>query len=285
MARRHLWVRGGKKKNFNQGASRARARMRAIEIFKIGVLTCIPSLCCGMPTPTCELRPGLYEQKQRLSQAPDTQERETRQGLVYREYNEFFLALSDSSLKDDQKAFRDCSDSALGDPIASRFVALVRYLHDGRRNPREFVSSFPTKETQLPDFWLLDRIMLENQTDGTMNLPGIPLPDGLVDKFISELSTLVSRDTPVAVERYFFIYGHADGEYAEFMDEPTRLLFEDHPELVLKNWPIIRPYRRRLIGMSEDNPPEFSQKIVQKFQALCERKNDQSCNEITKIFR
>ena len=62
---------------------------------------------------------------------------------------------------------------------------------------------------------------------------------------------------PDAIKSYFYVYSCSVGEYADFLDEQARTLFEQHPDLIAKNWVLIRPCRKRLIGLSEDSPPEF----------------------------
>ncbi len=262
------------------------SKVRTISALAFSVLAFIPSVCWAVPNSPCRLRAGIYQDKKHLSQARGSQARDAKEIAIDREYMDYFRLLAESSLNDDQNSFDICSDSAKNDPIASRIAAFVRYLHEGRVNQDGFISSFPATRAQLADFWLLDAIAMHGVSHGPASLTGISLPDGIVGKLLSELFVLVLQGNSTATRKYFFIYGNSNGEYAEFMDEQIKPLFEQHADLVLKLWPLIRPYRRHLMGMSEDNPPEFSEKVVQAFEHVCEGERDhQSCDEIIRIFK
>lgn len=264
----------------------AETKMRTISILAFSLLAFIPSVCWAVPNSPCRLRAGIYQDKKHLSQARGSQTGDVREIAIDREYMDYFRLLAESSLNDDQNSFDICSDSAKNDPIAARVAAFVRYLHGGRANQEGFISSFPATQAQLADFWLLDAIAMHGVGHGPASLPGIPLPDGIVGKLLSELFVLVLQGNSTATRKYFLIYGNSSGEYAEFMDEQIKPLFQQHADLVLKLWPLIRPYKKHLMGLSEDNPPEFSEKVVQAFQHICERKrDDQSCDEIIGIFK
>jgi hypothetical protein len=261
-------------------------KVRTISALAFSVLAFIPSVYWAVPNSSCRLRAGIYQDKKHLSQARGSQTRDAKEIAIDREYMDYFRLLAESSLNDDQNSFDVCSDSAKNDPIASRMAAFVRYLHGGRANQDGFISSFPSTRAQLADFWLLDAIAMHGVSHGPASLPGISLPDGIVGKLLSELFVLVLQGNSTATRKYFLIYGNSNGEYAEFMDEQIRPLFQQHADLVLKLWPLIRPYKRHLTGLSEDSPPEFSEKVVQAFQHICEgKRDDQSCDEIIRIFK
>lgn len=251
------------------------------------VLACTQSLCWAAPNSPCKLRPGIYQDRKRLSTGLGSQTTGAHETAIDREYMEFFRSLAEFSLRNDWPSFDSCSDLAKNDPLASRMVVFLRYVHQESPNQSAFISSFPATQSQLADFWLLDAIAMHGVNLGPLSLPGISLPDGIVDKLLSELFVLVLQGNSAATRKYFFIYRNSNGEYAEFMDGQIKPLFEQHPDLVLKLWPLIRPYRQHLVGMSEDNPPEFSQRVVKAFQHICEahKTDDQGCDEIIHIFK
>jgi hypothetical protein len=258
--------------------------MVRISVLIFSLLTFIPSLAWAAQNSNCTLRSDLYKDRKLLTIGHRDQIRDTK--AIDREYMDFFRALAESSLKEDQASFDRCAALATNDPIAARIAAFLRYLREGRKNPGEFISSFPTTEAQLADFWLLDALVMQSSVANEMVfVPGIPLPDGMDDKLLTELFALVLQDNPDAIKKYFFVFGNSNGEYAEFMDDQLRPLFQEHADLVLKNWSLIRPYSKSLMGMREENSPEFSQKTAQTFQALCQKRNDLSCKEVLRIFQ
>jgi hypothetical protein len=259
-------------------------KVRTISALAFSVLAFIPVACWAVPNSSCGLRAGIYQDKKHLSQARGSQKRDAKE--IDREYMDYFRLLAESSLNEDQNSFENCSDSAKNDPIASRMVAFMGYLRGGRVNQDGFISSFPSTQAQLADFWPLDAIAMHGVSHGPASLPGISMPDGIVGKLLSELFVLVLQGNSTATRKYFFIYGNSSGGYAEFMDEQIKPLFQQHADLVLKLWPLIRPYKRHLMGLSEDNPPEFSEKVVQAFQHICKgKRDDQGCDEIIRIFK
>jgi hypothetical protein len=258
--------------------------MVRISVLIFSLLTFIPSLTWAAQNANCTLIPDLYRDRKLLTIGHRDQIRDTK--AIDKEYMDFFRALAEASLKEDQASFDRCAALATNDPIAARMASFLRYLREGKRNPDEFISSFRTTEAQLADFWLLDTLVMQSSVANEMVfVPGIPLPDGMVDKLLTELFTLVLQDNPAAIKRYFFVFGNSNGEYGEFMGDQLRPLFQEHADLVLKNWSLMKPYSKSLLGMREENSPEFSEKTAQTFRALCRKRNDLSCQEILKLFR
>lgn len=152
---------------------------------------CICSLllataCFASNNLPCRLKQGLSAERNRLEQeyyARVGNDYSAHQKIADRlsgqiktidkEYFEFLYTLANLALKNDEKSLQGCSDLANGDPIALRMVALVLYLHNGRKGAGRFVDSFPATKQQLTDFWSLDEISSDGTTEVPTSLPGI----------------------------------------------------------------------------------------------------------------
>src|SRR4029077_15924076 len=178
--------------------------MGRISFLMLGFLTLfMPPLTSAAQNSSCTLEANLYENRKPPAGGHAAEGKDTK--AIDKEYMDFFRALAESSLSENKGSFDLCAELAKNDPIAARVVTFVRYLREGRRNSDEFISSFPTTEAQLTDFWSLDVIAMHSVGHGPASLPGIPLPDGIVDKLLSELFALVLQDNPAATKKYFFI--------------------------------------------------------------------------------
>jgi hypothetical protein len=270
--------------------------MPGVKIGAAGLLAILAALPGSTAAVECRLRAGLYQQRKQLESDYAMQvgsdyaaHREIADKLVAKmnaidtEYYRFLYTLADAGARGDRGSMVACSNMAKQDPIARQMAALVWYLYNGRRECASFTASLPHTKAQLTDFWNLDAIATHGEPEEPTSLPGIPLPDGLVEKYVSELFALVTSGNTAAIREYFYIYSNADGEYAEFMQDEVTLLFKDHPDLVLSKWPLFRPYGKKL-GASEGVSREDYRSIAAKFRSLCESRRDASCAEILKIF-
>jgi hypothetical protein len=201
---------------------------------------------------------------------------------VQRQYYGFARSLAEASLRRDEETFQQCLDLAKADPFASLVAALVEYLHNGRRRSSAFIASLPRNKKQLADFSNLDDAVSQPR-EGITALPGIPLPDGLAEKITTELFLLVRGGNRAAAREYFFLYAHADGGYAEFIQGQVTGLCKEDARFVLRNWSLFKPYGEKL-GESEDISLEDYRSISMRFKTLCRGRRDQDCQQILKIF-
>jgi hypothetical protein len=270
--------------------------MPALKIGAAGLLAILVPLSGSAAGVGCRLRAGLYQQRKQLESdyamqvgSDSAAHREIADKLVAKmnaidaEYYRFLYTLADAGARGGYGSMVACSNMAKHDPIARQMAALVWYLYNGRRDPASLIASLPHTKAQLTDFWNLDTIATHGEPEEPTSLPGIPLPDGLVEKYISELFALVTSGNTAAIREYFYIYSNADGDYAEFMQDQVTLLFKDHAELVLSNWPLFRPYGQKL-GASEGVSREDCRNIDARFHALCQNRRNAGCAEVLRIF-
>lgn len=257
----------------------------------------LQAIAVGKESSPCKLKPGLYRERGLLVRkyarlvGKNYQEKKaiadsivSAKKSVDRQYYNFLDTLASTYASRDHGSLRSCCTQAKDDPLACELCALVQYLDNGRREPERFIASFPQNEEQRTAFWSVDDIVHVGGDDKQLALADISLPNGLVDKYIEELFALVLADNSSAVKQYFKLLSQADGEYAEYMDELLKTLFEEHPKIVLRQWLIIRENKRQLERFRESLAPQESAKIVTSFQSIC-KENDQPCGEIIKLFR
>ena len=192
--------------------------------------------------------------------------------------------MAEAAQKDDRKSFQVCRSSATGDPLASQTLALVLYLHSGKKDQASFVASFPANKQQLTNFWSLDVISSGGTTEVPASLPGISMPDGLVDKYITELFSLAVNGNAEAMRKYTYLYENADGVYAEFMEDQAATFFNQHPDIVIREWQLFRTLGKKLAADQAATTGDYTS-IVRKLRKLCGKRRDQTCSEILKLFQ
>lgn len=244
----------------------------------------------------CKLKPGLAQERKKLaseyasrvgrdySRHQDVADSLTAKiNEIDAEYYRFAYGLAELAVNGDTGSLAACQAASSQDEVGRQLAALVWYLHEGRSDPGSFIASLPHSKAQLADFWSMDTILAHGQRQEPSGLPGIPLPDGLVDKYLSELYILVGRGDPAAIREYVYLYSDADGDSREFMDDQATRLLEKRPALVLRHWTTFRPLAEKL-GTSESVSREDLRSINANFKALCRERADRVCEDALKIF-
>jgi hypothetical protein len=200
------------------------------------------------------------------------------------EYYRFIYTLAEFAVKGDSESLAACRAASVKDPIGRLLAALVWYLHEGRNDPGSFIASLPRTKDQLAVFWSLDTIYRHGQPNLPSGLPGVALPYGLINRYLTELFKLVTQADPSAVREYFYLYSDADGDYGEFMQDQVAELFKERTELILQNWELFRPYAEK-VSAGEGVSREDFQNIRAGFRALCRKRRDRNCTEVLKMFQ
>ena len=200
------------------------------------------------------------------------------------EYYRFLYALAEFEVKGDSESLAACRAASAKDPIGHLLAALVWYLHGGRNDPGSFIASLPRTKDQLAVFWSLDTIYRHGQPNLPSGLPGISLPYGLINRYLTELFKLVTQADPSAVHEYSYLYSDADGDYGEFMQDQVTELFKERTELILQNWGLFRSYAEKVSTAGGVSREDF-QSIRAGFRALCRKRRDRNCTEVLKMFQ
>lgn len=257
-----------------------------------------PAFAFGVQTSGCTLRPGLYQA--RLSLKQEYKRRVGRdasgprraiadrilgeEGEIDKQYYEFFFSLAKASLSRNEASFAQCLSLAEGDPIASPVAGLVAYLHGRRQHPGRFVASLPKDRRQLSTFFDLDDIAAGGTMESPSSLPGISMPDGLAEKITDELYALVLKSNSEATQEYLYLYQNSDGAYAEYVVNQLLGMLRDHPEVLLRQWRLVKPYSKRIAADLSSYSPEDWRKGVESLRNACRKHAYQSCAKALQIF-
>ena len=231
----------------------------------------------ALPAPNCKLPPDLYQQRKKAG--PLT----TEQREIDRTYVRFMTAVAQSYAKNDDNSVKGCCEPVKGDLVGSQFCALILYLQSNRTKPDEFLAALPVNPEQRESLWLMEMISAGGTYETASSLPGIPLPNGLLFKFVDEIFALMKKGNTTAAERYLFLYDDADGEFGEYMDDQLPKLFLNYPQRILAFWPIFKKHRARLESMRGFTEDATAKRIVARYSVLC-RAGDDRCAEITSLF-
>lgn len=225
----------------------------------------------------CGLPPGLYEHRKTVEVLSDAQR------AIDHTYVEFMKAVAQSYAKGDTTSVNACCDGVKDDLIGLQFCALVRYLLSNRKESGSFLAAMPENNEQRQALWMMELISAGGTTETPTSLPGIPMPNGLLFKFVDEIFDLVRKGNATASEKYLFLYDDANGEFGEYMDDQLPKLFLNYPQRVLALWPIFKKHYKRLETMRGFTSEGEAKQIVAKYVGLC-KADDSRCTEIRNIF-
>src|SRR6266702_4422141 len=147
----------------------------------------------------------------------------------------------------------------------------------------EFMNAVAQSYDQRKAFWFMELISAGGTRDTPTSLLGIPLPNGLLFKFVDEIFGLMKKGNATAAEKYLFLYDDADGEFGEYMDDQLPKLFVDYPREVLALWPIFKKHRKRLEMLQGFMTEREKKRASEKYEGLCQS-GDNRCVEIRKFF-
>ena len=254
---------------------KTRAILRTMLLLGCTLLTapCCPARAaseCGLPA-------GLYERRKTVEVLSEAQRE------IDHTYVEFMQAAARSYAQGDAASVKACCDTVKDDLIGFQFCALVRYLLSAKKESDSFLAAMPENEEQRKALWMMELISTGGTRETPTALPGIPMPNGLVFKFVDEIFDLVRKGNAAAAEKYLFLYDDADGEFGEYMDDQLPNLFLNYPQQVLALWPILKKNNKMLEWMRGFGTGVKAKRIAAKYEKLC-KAGDNRCTEIRNIF-
>lgn len=252
-----------------------RAILRTLLLFGCALLVapCWPARAAS----GCGLAAGLYEHRKAVEVLSDAQRE------IDHTYVEFMTAVAQSYAQGDAASVKTCCDAVKDDLVGFQFCALVRYLLSDKKESSSFLAAMPENNEQRKALWMMEQISTGGTTETPTSLPGIPMPDGLLFKFVDEIFGLVKKGNATAAEKYLFLYEDADGEFGEYMDDQLPKLFLNYPQRVLALWPVFKKHYKRLEMMRGFTTKREAKQIVSKYEGLCNT-GDNRCAEIRNIF-
>jgi len=243
----------------------------------------------------CVLRADLFARRMELASKLDSEIAASRSGgnknrgvedaqaqlqSIDKEYYQFMLAASNRATTENSAERNACCTSNTNDPIAVLICKLSRYMAK-QNTAEEFVDGFPSSR-DLGAFWALDQIANVTQTPGSV--PSLFSPDGPVSLYITELFKLVTKGDKKALQKYLELYLHADGEYAELMEDELEQLFSKHPEVVLENWNAIKSNKRVMPNLQDSLSSDQKREMKALFRRHCQL-NGTACTEVIGALR
>jgi hypothetical protein len=242
-----------------------------------GGATLLAPLCAARTAKACSLPPQMFDHRMAAEPLSEAQRE------IDRKYVEFMKTVAQSYEQRNAPDVNACCDTAKEDIIAFQFCALVRYLLSDRKESGPFLVAMPGTHDQRKAFWFMELISAGGTHDTPTSLPGIPLPNGLLFKFVDEIFGLMKKGNATAAEKYLFLYDDADGEFGEYMDDQLPKLFVGYPQQVLALWPIFQKHRKRLEMLQGFTNERERKRIVAKYEGLC-KAGDNRCAEIRSVF-
>jgi hypothetical protein len=248
---------------------------------------------CDLPTGLYQRRHALYEQflqengphyKGNDQKVHDLLKWIHEVDAIYFNFLNAVSQLGSSSRAEAQK----CCARAAADPLAVEICALTQYLSDRASGRAQFVEPFSKKDPDLEAFFAVDDVAEVHKNETPASAPygswlprlfGVRAP---VEIYIDELYKLVSQGDLAATRKYFTVFIHSDGCLAEDMSNQVYLLLENHPNLMIRNWQIIRGPVSTRLGFELISPEETT-RIRKSVERACRTKSS-SCKEILALF-
>jgi hypothetical protein len=203
---------------------------------------------------------------------------------IHDQYQNFFQCLSDSPLPADDEGGRSLCKEAAADRVGLLVCEVALYLKTNRNAGADFLDALPDSRKGAEMIWDLAAI-----TDiGAAEKRGLSLfaPKGPAYKIIDEVFVLALDDRETAMSKYFHIVGAASGAGTEYTDSQIKILLRESPELVVKQWAVLRQYQQKLKKLLADLSTELSGPEMNQVRlgiaGFCSKDN-LDCPEIQKL--
>jgi hypothetical protein len=228
------------------------------------------------PAPA-HLPPGLWQKRQALQREFDASGGSSGDAYeamqsIDAQYRQFVVALSEAYEKKQPAAIDASCDGARNDPEARIFCALVRYRLSGRKDPASFLAALP--EAPEAAAALVDLRQAASTAPNATGLAASP-----VYSVTDEIFQLMLAGNPDATARYFYLFHHSGGAWADDAADELEHYLTDHPDALIRNWSVLRKYWNLSEGITWDVDAGWWQDIVAQYRRACST-NRPNCREI-----
>jgi len=175
-----------------------------------------------------------------------------------------------------------CCAAPSQDLIVKHFCSLVLYRRSNKTAVADFLKDVALTKESAVSLWEIDEIVFASHEHSAMAVPFGPY--GPVENYLSDLSQLVFAGNTEALRNFLALYTFATGEYREGLEDDAEKLFLNHPEIVAKNWQLIRSHREVLSDLAEMIPSDAKAKALPKIRHQCDALGH-SCDEIDAMLR
>jgi hypothetical protein len=239
----------------------------------------------------CRLTKGLFERWSELTAAGVSYPTESSGASsaskelesITEKYFQFMTRVSSTGGPEGGES--ECCTESAEDPVAQILCKFVRYLRSGGKDPRLFLESVPTTSTGRQALWALDPIAHFHAEHNPENMPALFKPYGPVTLYLDEFYRFVRLGDNQALSKYLELYPHADGEFAEQMDDQMEELIRSHLRLVLKEWNVFRLHRKAMLRFMAFLPRDEKEKLRSEVAENNEcRVRAQACGELKSLL-
>jgi hypothetical protein len=229
----------------------------------------------------CQIPAGLWQKRQLAQQEFDNSGGQSTSALesinkIDAKYRQFVLAVGEAYAKKQVNEVNACCDGAGGDPEASIFCALGRYRLRGREDPARFLAALPeTRETAAA---LVNLGQAASRASSAPAIAGSP-----VFAVTDEIFHLMLAGYPGATSRYFYLFRHSGGAYADDVADQLEHYLTDHQTELIRNWPVLRKYWNLSEGITWDVDAGWWQGVIRGFRRAC-NPADANCKQILALL-
>lgn len=222
----------------------------------------------SIPPRACRLPAGLWQKRQAFKREFDASGGRSTAALesidsIDSQYRRFVLAVSQAYADRRPAIVGGCCDGAASDPEASIFCALVRYRLGGRKAPARFLAALP--ETPEIAAALVDLRQAASQEADAPQIASTP-----VYSVTNEVFHLMLAGYPDATAKYFYLFRHSGGAYADDVADQLEHYLTDHPAALIRNWPVLRNYWNLSQGITWDVDAKWWLGVIQGFRRVCD---------------
>jgi hypothetical protein len=182
------------------------------------------------------------------------------------------------------KSFDKCCVSRIDDGYFLFVCKLIAYYRTG--NGDEFLRNIPVDRNGVGNLWQIDEIIFSDPNYSVNPHPKVFDQAPFSFLFLKAIHQLATKDNAKAINTLLSINLFAEGLYAEFMQDEILSLFENHADIVARNWQVFRKYKSTMF-FETTNYQHKSESIIGKYEDLCERINVGSsvCKDIIEFLK
>lgn len=230
---------------------------------------------------SCQLPVGLWQKRQMAQQKFDGSGGRSANALesidrIDSQYRQFVLAVGEAYAHKRPEIVNACCDGVNGDPEASIFCALVRYRLRGRADPAGFLAALP--ETPEAAAAMVNLRQAASRDASAPAIAGSPVYD-----VTDEVFHLMLAGYPGATSRYFYLFHHSGGAYADDVADQLEHYLTDHQAELVRNWPVLQKYWNLSDGITWDVDAGWWQSVIRRFRRTCNRP-DPNCKKILALL-
>jgi hypothetical protein len=186
--------------------------------------------------------------------------------------------------KKEYTLLKKCCDNTIKDKYIFYVCKLITYYRD--RNINSLLNDIPVDKEGLVDLWNIDTIIFSDKDYYNKPHPQLFDKASFVVLFLDSIYQLATKGNIKAIDRFLTISSFADGEYGEYAAEKILDLFEKYPNVIIKNWVVVRKHKPTINFETTDYDKKATA-IIQKYKYLCNSAQTDSsiCKEIIDFLK